>query len=164
MICSQHDEGRVEQFVRKLLKGMPNSKYFKNGLGGKFNIGTSWVEVFTTNGNDVVWYKTAIDTAIKRKTENGGRWDLALVLVQESFKQLNVVDNLYYWGKNLFFLHQVPVQDFTIELLEQTDYSLGYSLNNMALACYAKMSGVPLLLKSSPTLSHELVVVLGAPR
>ena len=62
----------------------------------------------------------------------------------------------------MFFLHQVPVQDFTIELLSQSDASLGYSLNNMALACYAKMGGVPWLLKSSPTLSHELVVGIGS--
>lgn len=59
-------------------------------------------------------------------------------------------------------MHQVPVQDFTIELLTQSDYSLGYSLNNMSLACYAKMGGVPWLLKSSPTLSHELVIGIGS--
>ena len=32
----------------------------------------------------------------------------------------------------------------------------------MALACYAKMGGVPWLLKSSPTLSHELVIGIGS--
>lgn len=32
VICAQHDKGRVEQFVRKLLKGISRSKYFSNGL------------------------------------------------------------------------------------------------------------------------------------
>jgi hypothetical protein len=162
VICSQHDKGRVEQFVRKCLKGISVSKYFANGLEGKFSIGTSRVEVITTATDDVAGYKKAIETAIHKKTEAGERWDLALVQVRQSFKKLNVLDNPYYWGKSLFFLHQVPVQDFTIELLNQSDYSLGYSLNNMALACYAKMQGVPWLLKSSPTLSHELVVGIGS--
>ena len=162
MICSKHDKGVVEQFVRKLLKGIPGSKYFRAGLEGKFSIGTSRVEVFTTDSDDVDGYKAAIDRAIKQKVEEGERWDLALVQVRQSFKKLQAVDNPYYWGKNLFFLHQVPVQDFTIELLEQNNYSLGYSLNNMALACYAKMGGVPWLLKSSPTLSHELVIDIGS--
>ena len=162
VVCSQHDKGRIEQFVRKLLKGISGSKYFSNGLEGKFNLGTSRVEVFVINTEDVSGYKNAIETAIQKKSEDGGRWDLALVQVRESFKALDARDNPYYWGKSFFFLHQVPVQDFTIELLSQSEYSLSFSLNNMALACYAKMGGVPWLLKSSPTLSHELVVGIGS--
>ena len=162
VICSKHDKGVIEQFVRKLLKGIPSSKYFHAGLEGKFNIGTSRIEVFVTDSDDVDGYKAAITRALKQKVEEGERWDLALVQVRQSYKKLQVVDNPYYWGKNLFFLHQVPVQDFTIELIEQTDSQLGYSLNNMALACYAKMGGVPWLLKSSPTLSHELVIGIGS--
>ena len=162
VICAQHDKGRVEQFVRKLLKGVTSNKYFSTGLEGKFSIGTSRVEVFTTDTDDADGYKNAIESALRQKADDGLRWDLALVQVRQAFKKFKVIDNPYYWGKNLFFLHQVPVQDFTIELLNQSDYSLGYSLNNMALACYAKMGGVPWLLKSSPTLSHELVVGIGS--
>lgn len=162
VICAQHDKGRVEQFVRKLLKGISSSKYFSNGLEGKFALGTSRVEVFATITDSVEAYKKAIEAAIRKKADDGGRWDLALVQVRQSFKTLKVTENPYYLGKSLFFLHQVPVQDFTIELLSQSDYSLGYSLNNMALACYAKMGGVPWLLKSSPTLSHELVIGIGS--
>lgn len=162
VICAQHDKGRVEQFVRKLLKGISNSRYFSSGLEGKFALGTSRVEVFATATDSVDSYRNAIEAAIRKKADNGGRWDLALVQVRQSFKKLKVTENPYYLGKSLFFLHQVPVQDFTIELLAQSDYSLGYSLNNMALACYAKMGGVPWLLKSSPTLSHELVIGIGS--
>jgi Piwi domain len=162
VICAQHDKGRVEQFVRKLLKGIANSKYFSSGLEGKFTLGTSRVEVFATTTDSVEAYKSAIETAIRKKADDGGRWDLALVQVRQSFKKLKVTENPYYLGKSLFFLHQVPVQDFTIELLAQSDYSLGYSLNNMGLACYAKMGGVPWLLKASPTLSHELVIGIGS--
>lgn len=162
VICAQQDKGRVEQFVRKLLKGISSSKYFKGGLEGKFSLGTSRVEVFTTATDSVAAYKTAIESAIRKKADDGGRWDLALVQVRQSFKKLKVAENPYYLGKSLFFLHQVPVQDFTMELLGQSDNSLGYSLNNMALACYAKTGGVPWLLKSSPTLSHELVIGIGS--
>ncbi len=162
VICAQHDKGRVEQFVRKLLKGISNSRYFSSGLEGKFTLGTSRVEVFTTVTHSAEAYKNAIEAAIRKKVDDGGRWGLALVQVRQSFKKLKVTENPYYLSKNLFFLHQVPVQDFTIELLGQSDASLGYSLNNMALACYAKMGGVPWLLKSSPTLSHELVIGIGS--
>ena len=162
VICAQHDKGRIEQFVRKFLKGIPNTPYFSSGLEGKFGVGTSRVEVFVTATDTVSGYKSAIETAIKKKRDDGGKWDLALVQIRERFKELDVRENPYYVGKSLFFLHQVPVQDFTMELLNQSDKSLSYSLNNMALASYAKMGGVPWLLKSSPTLSHELVVGIGS--
>ncbi len=162
VICAQHDKGLVEQFVRKLLKGISSSKYFRNGLEGKFALGTSRVEVFSTATDSVEGYKNAIEAAIQKKADDGGNWDLALVQVRQSFKKLKVTDNPYYISKSLFFLHKIPVQDFTMELLGQSDYSLGYSLNNMSLACYAKMGGVPWLLKSSPTLSHELVIGIGS--
>lgn len=162
VICAEHDKGRIEQFVRKFLKGISGHNYFGSGLEGKFGIGTSQIEVFTTDTDDVVGYKSAIKVAIQKKSENGGKWDLALVQVREAFKKLDVIDNPYYVGKSLFFLHQVPVQDFTMELLSQADYPLGCSLNNMALSSYSKMGGVPWLLKSSPTLSHELVVGIGS--
>ncbi len=162
IICSQNHKGQVEQFVRKFLKGIPDHKYFSGGLEGKFNIGTSRVEVFTLTDDSVASYKSAIETAIQKKTQDGGKWDLALVQVKQAFKDLPVDKNPYYIGRSLFLLHQVPIQDFTLELLTQSDQSLGYSLNNMALAAYAKMGGVPWLLKASPTLSHELVIGIGS--
>lgn len=162
VICARHDKGRVEQFVRKFLKGISGSKYFSSGIEGKFSLGTSRVEVFETAGDSVEAYRSAIENAIGTKSDEGGHWDLALVQVRQSFKKLKVSENPYYWGKSLFYLHQVPVQDFTIELLSQSESSLGYSLNNMGLACYAKMGGIPWLLKSSPTLSHELVIGIGS--
>lgn len=162
VICLQQYKGQVEQFVRKFLKGIQGHKYFANGLEGKFSIGTSRVEVFTVGDESVGSYKSAIEKAIQKKAQDGGKWDLAIVQVRQSFKVLRVEDNPYYIGKSIFFLHQIPVQDFTLELLSQSETSLGYSLNNMALASYAKMGGVPWLLKSSPTLSHELVIGIGS--
>jgi len=162
VICAQHEKGRVEQFVCKLLKGISNSQYFSNGLEGKFALGTSSVEIFTTATDSIDSYKYAIENAIRKKEEeDDGKWDLALVQVRQSFKNFKVIDNPYYIGKSLFFRHKIPVQDFTIELLEQRDKYLGYSLNNMALSCYAKMGGIPWLLKSLPTPPHELVIGIG---
>lgn len=162
VICSQNYKGQIEQFVRKFLKGIPGHKYFATGMEGKFHLGTSKVEVFTFAEDSIAGYKSAIEAAIQKKTQEGGKWDLALVQVKQSFKDLPVTQSPYYAARSLFLLHQIPIQDFTLELLTQSDNSLGYSLNNMALASYAKMGGVPWLLKSSPTLSHELVIGIGS--
>lgn len=162
VICSQQHKGEIEQFVRKLLKGINGHKYFSAGLEGKFHIGTSRVEFFTVPNDSADAYKAAIESAIQKKAQDGDKWDLALVQVKDNQKSLPVDQSPYYIGRSLFFLHQIPVHNFTLELLNQYDSSLGYSLNNMALATYAKMGGVPWLLKSSPTLSHELVIGIGS--
>lgn len=162
VICFKRDKGVVEQFVRKLLRGIPGSKYFRLGLEGKFDIGTSRVKVFTIDTDDFDGYRSVILKVLNEKADEGERWDLALVQVKQSFKDLYVTYNPYYCSKHLFLMHKVPVQCFTTELLHHDDYSLGYSLNNMALACYAKMGGIPWLLKCSPTLSHELVIGIGS--
>ncbi|MCY4172052.1 MAG: Piwi domain-containing protein [Bacteroidetes bacterium] len=162
VICYKHDKGVVEQFIRKLLKGIPRSKYFQSGLEGKFDIGTSRVEVFSVDSEDISGYESIIRKAIGQKMEYGEKWDLALVQVKQSFKNLPVTQNPYYRSKQLFLMHKIPVQNFTTELVHNNDSSLGFSLNNMALACYAKMGGIPWLLKCSPTLSHELVIGVGS--
>ena len=162
IICSENHKGQIEQFVGKFIKGIPSHKYFSNGLEGKFNVGKCQIEVFTFSNEDVEGYRKAIEAAFDKKTQDGGKWDLALVQVKQAFKNLPVESNPYYTSKSLFLIHQVPVQDFTFELLSQNDNSLGYSLNNMALAAYAKMGGIPWLLKSSPAISHELVIGIGS--
>ena len=162
VICSQQHKGEIEQFVRKFLKGINGHKYFSAGLEGKFHVGTSRVEFFTVPNDSVAAYKAAIEAAIQKKAQDGDKWDLALVQVKDGQKDLSVDQSPYYVGRSLFFLHQIPVHNFTLELLNQYDTTLGYSLNNMALATYAKMGGVPWLLKSSPTLSHELVIGIGS--
>ena len=71
VICSKHDKGGVEQFVRKFLKGMPRSKYFRSGFEGKFSIGTSRVEVFTTDSDDVDGYKDGHRSGAQAESRRG---------------------------------------------------------------------------------------------
>lgn len=164
VICLEKEKGQVEQFVRKFLKGIHGHKYYSNGLEGKFHVGTCRAEFFTISDDSLQSYKKAIESAIQKKTQEGqGRsWGLALVQLKQEFKHLPIDKSPYYMARSILLTHQVPVQDFTLELLAQKDESLGYSMNNMALACYAKMGGVPWLLKSSPTISHELVIGIGS--
>ena len=56
----------------------------------------------------------------------------------------------------------MPVQVFEMETAAFPASQLAYSLNNMALATYSKMGGVPWLLKANPTISHELVIGIGS--
>lgn len=163
VICQEKHKGRIEQFVNKLLRGISNTDYFNTGFERKFSIGSSKVSIFTLQDISVDNYKTTIKKALNEQRESDKwTWSLGLVEICDSFKDLPPEFNPYYISKSLFLLHQIPSQEFTIELIDQSDVSLSYSLNNIALACYAKMGGIPWLLKSSPTIAHELVIGIGS--
>ena len=161
VICSETRQGEVEQFIRKFLSGIKGHEYFSNGLERKFGIGRSTVKIFTFTSSTPDGYKKAIEKALEYKAGDQ-LWDLALVQIEKSFKDLKVNDNPYFTAKAMLMALGIPVQDFTIEMLLQNDKTLGYSLNNMALATYAKMGGVPWLLQSIPTVAHELVIGIGS--
>jgi argonaute-like protein implicated in RNA metabolism and viral defense len=59
-------------------------------------------------------------------------------------------------------MHQIPVQEFRSLTIDAPDKQLGFILNNMALATYAKLGGIPWLIKANPTIAHELVIGLGS--
>jgi hypothetical protein len=82
------------------------------------------------------------------------------VQIEESFHQLPVDQNPYFIAKQSFLAHQIPVQEFEIETAQKPDKDLQFSLNNMALATYAKLNGIPCV--ANPTIAHELVIGLGS--
>ena len=106
-------------------------------------------------------YKEACAQALE-KHGAGTKCDLALVQIEESFHQLPVDQNPYFIAKQSFLAHQIPVQEFELETAQKPDKDLQFSLNNMALATYAKLNGIPWLLKANPTIAHELVIGLGS--
>ena len=70
--------------------------------------------------------------------------------------------NPYFASKVSFHTHQIPVQEFQIEKTRKPDSQLSFVLNTMGLATYAKLNGIPWLLKANPTIAHELVIGLGS--
>ncbi len=166
IICQKSKRGRVEQFIHKLLRGIPatgpQNVPFAAGLCGKYRLENVSTQFFDADNETAESYRDAFAAAISLSTTEGFRWDLALVQVQESFKLLPVAASPYFIGKAFFLTQQVPVQDFRTETAATPDSQLQYSLNNMALATYSKMGGVPWLLKASPTVAHELIIGLGS--
>src|SRR5207247_1316587 len=141
-------------------RGSPPKTYYEHGFLRKYALQDVTFEFFVADDASAAAYRNACRQAVeKHATET--KWDLALVQIDESFHQLPVDKNPYFIAKESFLTHQIPVQEFEIETAQRTDVQLSFCLNNMALATYAKMNGVPWLLKANPTIAHELVIGLG---
>jgi hypothetical protein len=173
VVCQKAQKGRVEQFLHKFINGIvlplpspayrgkPQRNYFEKGLLRKYALQDVTYEFFLAEDRLPRSYKEACRQALE-KHGAGTKWDLALIQIEENFHQLPVSQNPYFITKESFLAHQIPVQEFEIETAQKPDRELQYSLNNMALASYAKLNGIPWLLKANPTIAHELVIGLGS--
>jgi hypothetical protein len=168
VVCQRDHKGRVEQFLRKFLRGIsvpgPKRSPFAKGFVRKYGMEDATTEFFEADGASAVAYQKAVRRAIASQTERNIRFDLALVEIEERFHPLIGATNPYLITKAEFMGHQIPVQEFEIETTEIPDNRLQFVLNNMALATYAKLNGVPWLVRANMPMAHELVIGLGSAR
>jgi hypothetical protein len=167
VVCQRHRKGRVEQFLYKLVNGIPakhpdDRAPFAQGFVRKYDIEEPSIEFFLVEGDTAEAYRRAARGAIEHATEQDFRWDLALVQIEEQFHNLFGDENPYLVTKSAFLTQQIPVQEFEIETAHAPDGQLAYVLNNIALAAYSKLGGIPWLVKADPTIAHELVFGLGS--
>lgn len=165
IICQGNRKGQVEQFVKKFLDGVDSGNQkdrFQKGFIRKYALNSVRTEFFTTQNDSPESYQVAAKRAIEHATDKNIKWDMALVQIDEHFHELIGDANPYLTTKALFLSHQIPIQAFEIETAGVSDYQVGFVLNNMALASYAKLGGVPWLLKANPAIAHELVIGVGS--
>lgn len=178
VICQSAQKGQVEQFLFKLKNGITDQKIynasakgyqrkektppFAQGLVGKYKLKDVEFDFFLTDDENAQSYLKASREALTKAGNQNFKWDLALIQIEEKFHGLYGDENPYFVTKAKFLSQQIPVQEFEIETATLPDNQLGYVLNNMSLATYAKLGGVPWLMKANPTIAHEVVFGLGS--
>lgn len=180
VICQASRKGQVEQFLHKFLHGIIHERngtsaqrrgfqtqqkyhpHFEKGFLRKYALEDCSVEFFLTKDESPKAYQLAVAKAITWQEERNMRWDLALVQIERNFRNLYGQSNPYLVTKAGLLTHQIPVQEFTIETATLPDEQLAPALNHLALATYAKLGGIPWLLKFDSPYAHELVIGLGS--
>ena len=162
VVCRHDLQGRVEQFIDHLLQGVPNTRGGDVGFLRRFALEKPYVQIFMAKNASAAAYHQAAITAVEHITDRGESWNLALVQTEEAMEALNGDDNPYLITKAFFLGKGIAVQHAHFETMNQPQRQRVYSLNNVGLACYAKLGGVPWLLPSDQTVAHELVIGLGS--
>jgi hypothetical protein len=164
LICQASQQGVAEQLMYKFLHGIPNS-VFARGFLRTYGFDNCQPVPFTARNGSAGAYHEAAQGALQAARDGGEKWDLAFVQVEDRTHQLRGDDNPYLVAKAFFLTQQIPIQQFRIETAQTLDQSqLGYTLSNMGLATYAKLGGIPWLLRADPTTTHELVVGISSSR
>ncbi|MGW2157549.1 argonaute/piwi family protein [Nonomuraea sp. NPDC001699] len=157
VIAPKIHKGTVENFIAKFLNGVRGAKVFNLGFVRKYHLGRVDISMHTFSGDatDAAAYRQACRDALK-----SGPPDLAIVVTSEAQEHLTGDDSPYLVAKSVFMGQGVPVQDVQIETMRLGN--IAYPLNSIALACYAKLGGIPFVIAAPKALAHELVFGIGS--
>lgn len=161
LIYPIEQQGHVERFAAQLRDGVPSggrSRPFSQGMVRKFRLqGIEFASVpVTPKGTRAQAYRDAALRAVRQGI------DLAIVVVTDDDRSLTGSDSPYYVSKAMLMSQGIPTQMVRIQTILQQE--VAYSLNNIALALYAKLNGIPWTLSVQQRLVHEVIVGIGSAR
>jgi len=161
LIFPRQFEGNVDSFAAQLRDGVPTDggkQVFTQGMVRKFRMqGIEFIRgPILPGANRAQNYKAA---ALAVARENV---DAALVVVTEDDRKLLGADSPYLISKATLMSQGIPAQMVRIQTVMLRN--VAYSLNNIALALYAKLNGIPWTLSVQQRLTHEIIVGIGSGR
>ncbi len=158
VLCDKQVRGRMDQFAKLLRDGLDEEGgRFSGGLVGKFRLTNARFHFSEISGDAANEYAAASQRALEELPQAPA---LALVQVRDAHKQRASGQNPYFVAKACFMRAGVPVQAVRLETIE-ANTGRAYTLNNLALAAYAKIGGVPWVISTRGVATHELVIGIG---
>jgi hypothetical protein len=150
-------KGIVENFMTKFLYGVQGERVYSQGFIRKYHLSDCevYMQPFDGSATDARAYREACRAALLT-----GAFDLAIVITSEAQVHLTGDESPYLVAKSTFMGQGVPVQEVRIETARQS--KLAYPLNSIALACYAKLGGIPFVIAAPRPIAHELVIGIGS--
>jgi hypothetical protein len=168
VIFPRRFKGEVEVFMRQFRDGLlTNSGHYdkfipySQGFVRKYRLTGCDIKLRPLDGDsdDARAYRAKCLDVLAEDIS----YDLAMVVIKESFHLLRGEENPYLIAKSTFMSQGVPVQEIEIETIQE-QRSRVYILNNLSVACYAKLGGIPWVLSPAPGLAHELIFGIGSAR
>jgi hypothetical protein len=162
IITPKQMTGVVEQYVGTWMDG--NIDKYRKGFVAQYKL-RGWtykVIDFSETENPAEDYRDACERALIQMRDDVKKYDLAIIVIKESYRRLGANDP-YLIAKANLMNQGIPVQEIEIETIEQPVDNPSYIYNNLGLASYAKMGGTPWTLASTmgKGITHELIMGIG---
>jgi argonaute-like protein len=166
VVAPAAEQGRVEQFCRHFRDGLTriqNPRYSK-GLAGTFGLVNPRFEFCLVPGVTARTsapghlYGDAVKTHVESK---GADYAAALVILLDEHAKLPDPVSPYLISKATLLMAGVPVQEAKLSTITASPYQLQFTMQNLAVALYAKMGGVPWTVDHDLTVNDEIVIGIG---
>ena len=165
VICDKARRGQTEVFLKKLKEGLSTNQGpqpFAQGMLRTYGLQDIKFTFFEASDFSADAFFDAASRAIMARSTSNTPWSLAIVQSEAESRYLPPTSNPYLATKAAFLANQIPAQAVTLETLNMEPKQLIWTLSNFALATYAKLGGVPWLIKSDTSIAHEIVIGLGS--
>jgi hypothetical protein len=140
---------------------MPQSRAFQAGFAKTFSLINPRfdpVPIPASSHPPAQRYRKSVLAAL----EHGELPDAALVIVTDRDGDLPDTENPYLHSKAILLMAGVPTQHVRLGTIAARPDSLQYILQNISIALYAKMKGIPWTVDQDLTVADELVIGIGA--
>ncbi len=148
----------VNRFLT-LFENGDGSSYFGKGFVKKYRLENVHFDISPFD-LDIQNISKSYENACLNALAGDSNYDLAIIFIEKRFHSPLFKSDPYLIAKSIFMSYGVPVQEIELETLSK--YGLSYSLDNIGLACYAKLGGIPWTIASSNNVDHKLVIGLGS--
>jgi hypothetical protein len=158
--------GKVSQFVKVFRDGIQSfadSRYPK-GFAGTFGLVnpefiTCTVPLLDGGSKTAAeLYRRAVEDHLAAQRD---AYDAALIAILDEHAALPDPVNPYLHGKAALLMNGVPVQEARLSTMTAPHAGLQWSIQNLAVALYAKMGGIPWTVAHDLTVDDELVIGMG---
>ena len=158
-------QGPAERFLKYFrdgITGVQNGRY-SGGFAKTFclvnpQFVTCRIPLFPRqNDSPADIYRRTISEFLSRDAQ----FDAAIVTILNDHSRLPDSQNPYLHSKAVLLMAGIPVQDVRVFTISQPEAGLQYSLQNISVALYAKLNGIPWTVDHDLTIADELVLGLG---
>lgn len=150
---------QAERLRAALVAGLSSGSYSFPGLKERYKLEDLTVEMGEFSGRSHQDYASAALTAT-RPAVDGTRPDVCFVITQRADKNAPEGRNPYLAAKAPLVMADIAAQGVTIDVLTESDASLIWSIQAIALQVYAKLGNIPYVLPD-PEGTSELVLGIG---
>ena len=152
-------QGAVEKFIRYLRDGIPEHDGYQAGLAKTFGLVNPRFDLVPVEPgpSPAQSYRAAVLEALSRDELP----DAAVIVVTDRDGNLPSNENPYLHGKAVLLMAGVAAQHARLSTITKNPAALQYILQNISIALYAKMKGIPWTVDHDLTIADELVIGIG---
>ena len=160
VVCPSASEVAARSFMSKLRNGM-EGKAFTVGMIETFGLTDLRFEYALVERGSATNVADDYRRTIYEALSRGDAPDSAIVIVQDEDNNLPDSENPYLLSKALLLMAGVASQEARLSTITRHPAGLQYVLQNVAVALYAKMGGIPWTVDHDLTVEDELVIGVG---